>query len=75
MARKILKIGDVEERTGKKKSSIYMDIKAGTFPAPISLGGRSRGWVDTDIDEWLDRRIALSRQCTVGLPNQSLGEK
>lgn len=65
MAKKILKIGDVEDRTGKKKSSIYADIKAGTFPAPISLGGRSRGWVDTDIDEWLENRIALSRQQAV----------
>jgi prophage regulatory protein len=74
MTRKILKIGDVEERTGKKKSSIYMDIKAGTFPAPISLGGRSRGWVDTDIDEWLDRRIALSRQRTEGLSPLSGGK-
>lgn len=62
MTRKILKIGAVEERTGKKKSSIYAAIKAGTFPAPISLGGRSRGWVDADIDTWLDRRIEEARQ-------------
>lgn len=64
MTRKILKIREVEERTGKKKSSIYADIKAGLFPSPISLGGRSRGWVSTEIDAWVDQRIALTRQST-----------
>jgi prophage regulatory protein len=61
MAKKILKIRDVEERTGRKKSSIYVDIKAGTFPPPISLGAHSRGWIEAEIDEWIERRIMASR--------------
>lgn len=60
--RKVLRMRAVEEITGKKKSSIYAAIKAGTFPAPISLGGRASGWVSTDIDDWLEQRIMTSHQ-------------
>lgn len=58
---KILRIAAVEDKTGRKKSWIYAAVRAGTFPAPISLGGRASGWVSTDIDDWLEQRIAASR--------------
>lgn len=61
MTRRVLKLRDVEERTGKKKSSIYAAIRQGTFPAPISLGGRACGWLDSDIENWFDERVRASR--------------
>lgn len=61
MTRKILKIREVEERTGKKKSSIYQAVRAGTFPAQISLGPRASGWLNLDIERWLDERIHMSK--------------
>lgn len=59
--RRVLKIREVEERTGKKKSSIYAAVQQKTFPAPISLGGRSSGWLDTDIEKWFDERVQESK--------------
>lgn len=59
--RRVMRMREVEQTTGKKKSSIYAAIKAGTFPAPISLGSRARGWMSTDIDAWLDQRKAESQ--------------
>lgn len=51
----------VEARTGLSRSSIYAGIKAGTFPAPISLGEKAVGWLDHEIDDWIAARVTASR--------------
>lgn len=33
-------------------------IKAGKFPAPVALGGNSIAWVESEVDEWAERRAA-----------------
>jgi prophage regulatory protein len=58
MAKRILKLSEVEARVGLKKTTIYKSVQAGTFPAPIALGGKARGWVDSEIDQWIEERIA-----------------
>ena len=55
--RKILRLPEVSERTGRSRSSIYDDIADGTFPGPIPLGRRAVGWLEEEIDDWLDARI------------------
>jgi prophage regulatory protein len=40
------------------KATIYKMIKAGTFPAPKQLGARSVGWLESDIEAWIDSRIS-----------------
>jgi prophage regulatory protein len=57
-ARRILRLPEVEQRTGKKHASIYADIAKGTFPAPVPLGPRAVGWLEGEIDDWLEARIA-----------------
>ncbi|MFC4260031.1 helix-turn-helix transcriptional regulator [Marinobacter lacisalsi] len=46
---------------------LYKYVDAGTFPKPIPLGGRSVGWIDSEVDEWIlsaveerDYRLATS---------------
>jgi prophage regulatory protein len=51
----------VIKKTGRGRSSIWNDIKAGTFPKPIKLGARSVGWLSADIIAWIEQRIAASR--------------
>ena len=31
------------------------------FPKPIKLGKRSSGWIEEEIDEWIEERIRESR--------------
>ena len=57
----ILRRPQVEARTGLSRSTIYARIQDGTFPRPISLGSRAVGWLEHEIDNWLDRRIKASR--------------
>lgn len=56
------RIPAVKQRTGLSRSTIYLRIAQGTFPAPVSLGARAVGWVESEVDERLARRIAESRR-------------
>lgn len=57
---KLIRLGEVMERVGLKKSAIYDRIKAKEFPAPIKIGGASR-WPDHDVNSWIALQIARSR--------------
>ena len=59
---RILRLPLVRERTGLSRSSIYLRISQGRFPRPVSLGERAVGWLESEITEWLNRRIEASRQ-------------
>lgn len=50
---RILRLAEVREKTGLTKSTIYKYAGLGMFPRPISLGGRSVGWIDSEVHEWL----------------------
>lgn len=52
----ILRLPEVVALTGRCRSSIYADIAAGTFPAPLRLGPRAVGWRSSVIDAWLNSR-------------------
>lgn len=54
----LMKLPEVEARTGKKRSAIYAEISAGTFPAPVKIGARASAWVAAEIQDWIDSRIA-----------------
>ena len=58
----ILRRKQVEARTGLSRSSIYAAIKTGTFPAPVSLGEKSVGWLEHEITAWIAARIEASRK-------------
>jgi prophage regulatory protein len=61
MSHHILRLPDVKAATGLSRSTIYLRIAEGTFPRPISLGGRAVGWLQAEIDDWMTRRIEYSR--------------
>lgn len=61
MSNKILRLPEVKIKTGLSRSTIYLRMTKGTFPQTISLGERAIGWLDSDVDQWLDERIAASK--------------
>jgi len=58
MVTSILRLPDVKALTGLSRSSIYLHIKQGTFPSPVSLGARAVGWPSNEIDLLNNARIA-----------------
>lgn len=53
---KVLRLTDVQDKTGLAKSTVYKYVDAGLFPRPIYLGGRAVGWIDSEIHEWLQEK-------------------
>lgn len=58
----ILRLPAVRARTALSRSTIYLRIAEGRFPRPVSLGGRAVGWIEAEINEWLETQIKQSRQ-------------
>ena len=66
----ILRLPAVQARTGLSRSTIYLRISEGRFPAPISLGGRAVGWVEAEVNDWLNEQIVASRETRPRLGRQ-----
>ena len=62
MVTSILRLPTVKARTGLSRSTIYLRIAEGSFPPPVSLGARAVGWVESEVSDWLVRRIEASRK-------------
>ncbi|EQD28548.1 Prophage CP4-57 regulatory [mine drainage metagenome] len=54
----LLRLPAVIEATGCARSTINDAIRAGTFPKPVPLGGRTVAWSSNEIDAWIAGRIA-----------------
>lgn len=61
MSNKIIRLPAVKEKTGLSRSSIYLRMSKAEFPKSISLGDRAIGWLETDIEQWLEDKIAASK--------------
>jgi prophage regulatory protein len=58
-ARKIqfLRLPEVCKLTGLCRSSIYQMEAEGRFPSRVPIGLRAVGWVESEVQDWLRRRI------------------
>ena len=61
MALSIVRLPAVMAQVGLSRSTIYLRISERKFPRSISLGGRAVGWVQSDIQGWLEQCLAESR--------------
>jgi prophage regulatory protein len=55
---RVLRLPQVEAKTGLKHTSIYQKISEGSFPRPIPLGAKARGFVESEVDDWIRAQIA-----------------
>ena len=53
MALRIMRLSEVKAVTGLSKTTIYRFEKEGRFPLRVSLGERSVGWFEDDIQSFL----------------------
>jgi prophage regulatory protein len=56
---KVLRRADVVAKTGLSRARIYEMVNEGTFPKPVPLGERARGWLEHEVDQWIEQCIAL----------------
>lgn len=64
----IIRRKQVEARTGLSRTTIYDRINPKSprydpaFPRPISLGAGAVGWVESEVNTWIESRIVASRE-------------
>lgn len=61
MSIKIIRLPEVMAKTGLSRSTIYLRMSKSAFPKSISLGDRAIGWVEGEIEQWIDERITIAK--------------
>lgn len=54
MNNKILRFQEVTELTGLSRSTIWRKERLGLFPKRKQLGLNSVGWLESDIQKWME---------------------
>lgn len=62
MPQKLIRLPDVQRRTGYSKAWIYRLMSQGKFPASVKIGTRAIAFVESEVDDWINQRIAESRK-------------
>lgn len=56
--KRLLRLPEVLSRAGVSRSYVYDGVKTGRFPKPVKVTERTSAWVESEIQEWIDQRIA-----------------
>lgn len=60
MTEKIIRLPQVKAMVGLGTTAIYDKMKNSDFPRQIKLG-RLSGWVESEIQAWINKQIMASR--------------
>tara|TARA_X000000950_G_C13756862_1_gene595132 strand:+ start:480 stop:680 length:201 start_codon:yes stop_codon:yes gene_type:complete len=63
MTTNIIRLPEVIAKTGLSRSTIYVQISKGNFPKGVPIGDHARGWLNHEIEEWINSRAALRSDC------------
>ena len=69
---RLLRIREVLRLCGLSRATLYREIKLHTFPAPVKLSARSVGWLQEDVAQWLEARIAQRGPAYDAAPRRNL---
>lgn len=53
---RILRATEAARKLGLGRTSFYTLLKEESFPRPIALGARARGYSERELDAWLSTR-------------------
>lgn len=57
----ILTIREVQRRTGLSRPTIYRYMSENRFPKSVRRGAANRGWLEHEVDGYVDNCITSSR--------------
>ncbi|MBG0576298.1 helix-turn-helix transcriptional regulator [Enterobacter ludwigii] len=64
MSQSLIRLPEVQRRTGYSKAWIYRLMAEQRFPSSIKIGSRAIAFIESEIDEWINERIESSRSQT-----------
>jgi prophage regulatory protein len=67
---RILRLSEVQARVGLKHTALYDKINSGLFPRPLALGTNAIGFLESEVNAWIEARIAERDSLPPGLTRQ-----
>ena len=61
-SKRVLRIEDACIKVGMPRSSFYRAVARGELPQPIKLGAKASGWLEHELDAFIDARMAARGQ-------------
>lgn len=62
-AERLLRLREVEDRCGIRKSAIYAAMAVGKFPMSVQCSARTVAWKASDIESWIN---SLPQRALIG---------
>ena len=60
---KILPTTETLAKVGvKSRNTVHDWVKSQDFPKPVQLGGNRIGWIESEVDAWLETNLRKERQ-------------
>jgi prophage regulatory protein len=56
---RLIRIAEVLRICGLSRATLYREIKAKQFPAPLKISARSVGWLQDEVMGWVASRVIL----------------
>ena len=56
---RLIRLREVLNICGMSRATLYREIKAHGFPAPVRLSPRSVGWLQDEVLAWVESRIRM----------------
>ena len=61
-----MRLPEVIKLTGFRRSQIYRLVNIGEFPKQVKISSKSVAWLESELEEWMDKKIQESRNNTPG---------
>ena len=58
---RLLRLPQVMQQTGLRKTTLYELQKEGSFPMRIQVTSNSVGWIEEEVNAWIAGRVAASK--------------
>jgi prophage regulatory protein len=62
LPKRFLRLTEVMRRTGLSRTTIWREQREDRFPQSHQLTPNTIGFLESDIDEWIDARLATAQQ-------------
>ena len=66
MKENLMRLPEVIKLTGFRRSQIYRLVNIGEFPKQVKISSKSAAWLESELEEWMDKKIQESRNNTPG---------
>jgi len=71
---RFLRLPEVEQRTGLRHTQIHKLEVDGRFPRRIKIAVRAAGWLEHEINAWIEGRVTESRTGGSNRESKQAGE-